>query len=254
MWSEICFLLLFVIVFIAFIALPKSQSSGKKKRALLIIDVQNDFLPASEEHKRPVGSLQVADGNAVIPVINALRKRVKFDFVALTQDWHPKDHCSFQVNNAGSKVFEEWTLPNGQKQMMWPAHCVQESEGSKLASDLVVEKSDVIVKKGKSREVDSYSGFYDNDHKTKSEMEDVLRNAGVTELFIVGLAYDYCVGFSAIDAKNAGFDVFVLEDATRGVAEPSTKSMIERLNKLGVHIIKSSDVPTEANLNKPKAS
>jgi len=216
-----------------------SSNDKKRKSALLIIDVQNDFIP-------PKGSLAVNDGDAVIPVINELRKRVSFDLIALTQDWHPKNHISFQENHKDdpkAKLFTPYVLENGQTQVLWPVHCVQESEGAKLSKSLVVNKTDKIVKKGMNPMVDSYSGFYDNDHKVKSELEDILKKEGITDVYLTGLAYDYCVGFSALDAKSAGFNVYLLEDATRGVAPESTKDMIANLNKAGVSIIKSSTVP-----------
>jgi len=148
-----------------------SSNDKKRKSALLIIDVQNDFIP-------PKGSLAVNDGDAVIPVINELRKRVSFDLIALTQDWHPKNHISFQENHKDdpkAKLFTPYVLENGQTQVLWPVHCVQESEGAKLSKSLVVNKTDKIVKKGMNPMVDSYSGFYDNDHKVKSELEDILK-------------------------------------------------------------------------------
>jgi len=212
------------------------------KSALLIIDVQNDFLP-------PKGSLAVGDGDKIIPGINQLRKDVKWDLIALTQDFHPKDHCSFSSNNAGSELFKPFKLPNGQMQMMWPAHCVQGSQGTEFSSELLIDrKTDKIVQKGLNRNVDSYSGFYDNDHKEKTKMEDTLREAGITDVFCTGLAYDYCVGSSALDAKAAGFNVYLVEDLTRGVAPNSTKEMKDRLIAAGVKIINASDIPASGRM------
>jgi len=207
------------------------------KSALLIIDMQNDFIP-------PTGSLAVAEGDKIVPLINRLRKDVKWDLIALTQDFHPKDHCSFSSNNPGSKLFTEFKLPSGQMQMMWPAHCVQGTPGTEFSSELLIDhKTDKIVQKGMNRLVDSYSGFFDNDHKVKSTMEDTLKAAGITDVFCTGLAYDYCVGSSALDAKNAGFNVYLVEDLTRGVAPDSTQTMKDRLIKAGVKIINSADIP-----------
>jgi len=225
----------------------------KSKNALLIIDVQNDFLPEKATHDKKPGSLAVKDADQVIPVINELRK-VKFDMIALTQDFHPKDHCSFYTNNEGSKVFNMFKLPSGEMQMMWPPHCAQGTKGAEFADSLVMEETDVVVKKGLKQNVDSYSGFYDNDHKSQSEMESKLKAAGITTVFIVGIAYDYCVGYSALDAKAAGFNVYVCEDATRGVAPESTDERVKELIKAGVHIIKSTDILPDGTVKKTDES
>jgi len=129
-------------------------------------------------------------------------------------------------------------------QMMWPDHCVQGTEGAKFHKDLVVdEKNDSIVQKGTKLEVDSYSGFYDNDHKSQSNLCSILRERGITDVYITGIAYDYCVGYSALDAVSEGFTTFVVEDACRGVAQDTIDQMIERLKKAGVKIIQSRDIP-----------
>jgi len=209
-----------------------------RRSALLVIDVQNDFLPG--------GSLAVNEGNLVIPLINELRKRVHFNVVAHTQDFHPADHISFASNNKSNpecKLFTPLRLENGDMQVMWPDHCVQGGTGCHFHKDLVIDKTDKIVQKGKNRNVDSYSGFYDNDHKEKTELAEVLKKAGVTDIYCTGLAYDYCVGYSALDALSEGFRVTLIEDATRGVAPDSTKSMKEKLLSSGIQIIQSKDVP-----------
>eukprot|EP01006_Ploeotia_vitrea_P063167 TRINITY_DN85054_c0_g1_i1.p1 TRINITY_DN85054_c0_g1~~TRINITY_DN85054_c0_g1_i1.p1 ORF type:complete len:354 (-),score=188.68 TRINITY_DN85054_c0_g1_i1:82-1143(-) len=214
------------------------MSSVKRKCALLIIDMQYDFCP-------PNGSLAVNDGLAVIPVINRLRSAVKWDYIALTKDWHPQNHVSFFSNhkdNPNAKLFTELTLENGSKQMMWPDHCVQESPGSELHKDLVVEDSDAIVYKGTNPIYDSYSGFFDNEHKNQTEMTDLLRKQGITDVYVTGLAYDYCVGFTAIDAMEQGFNTFVVHDATRGVAPETTTAMIQRLKDNNIRIVTSDEV------------
>jgi len=211
-----------------------------RRSALLVIDVQNDFLP-------PSGSLAVTDGDKVIPIINDLRQRVHFNLVAHTQDFHPADHISFASNNQDDpecKLFTPLKLKNGHIQVMWPDHCVQGSNGCEFSKDLVIDRrADKIVQKGKNREVDSYSGFYDNDHKQQTELAGVLKKAGITDVYCTGLAYDYCVGYSALDASEEGFRVTLVEDATRGVAPDSTKAMKEKLLQTGIHIIQSKDVP-----------
>jgi len=126
---------------------------------------------------------------------------------------------------------------------MWPDHCVQGSKGTEFDPDLIIDRRDKIVQKGKNREVDSYSGFYDNDHKQQTELASVLKKAGITDVYCTGLAYDYCVGYSALDAFDEGFRVTLVEDATRGVAPDSTKAMKEKLIQTGIHIVQSKDVP-----------
>eukprot|EP00457_Paulinella_chromatophora_P009400 gb/GEZN01009467.1/.p1 GENE.gb/GEZN01009467.1/~~gb/GEZN01009467.1/.p1 ORF type:complete len:299 (-),score=51.16 gb/GEZN01009467.1/:392-1288(-) len=218
--------------------LTLSQAASSKKRvALLIIDVQNDFMP-------PKGSLAVGGGLDIIPIINKLRKSVAWDHIALTQDWHVKDHVSFHSNNNGSTLFQPHKLPSGEMQVMWPDHCVQGSQGAEFHKDLVVEKTDSVVKKGMKQHVDSYSGFFDNDKKTKSSLSDDLKKHGITDVFCVGVAYDYCVGSSALDAVSEGFSVYMVEDAVRGVAPDSTKAMRESLIKHKVQLIESKDVPS----------
>jgi len=232
------------VVAIAIIAIVVSKLKKKtqlkqsqKRYALLIIDVQNDFCP-------PNGSLAVAEGTKVIPIINGLRA-LSWDLIACTIDWHPRDHVSFHSNNPGSEIMKPFRLGNGNEQMMWPNHCVQGSAGAELHKDLRTSETDRKVYKGQHREVDSYSGFYDNDHKSKTELESVLRSAGITDVVLAGLAYDYCVGFSALDAKQAGFGVTVVEDATRGVAPETTKAMRQSLLDNGVKIMNSSQIHLE---------
>ena len=139
------------------------QHLEKPRSALLIIDVQNDFCP-------PSGSLAVAGGTDIIPGINELRERLPFDLVAHSRDFHPANHCSFDSNNPGSKTFTEFKLPNGDMQMMWPAHCVQGTQGSEFHPDLFIPPTDIIVHKGLNVDIDSYSAFFDNGHKSQTEM------------------------------------------------------------------------------------
>jgi len=213
--------------------------SGGKRHALLIIDMQNDFCP-------PTGSLQVSGGLEVLKKCNEVRSARKWDLVVLTKDWHPSNHTSFLSNNIKrdpeAKLFNSIKLPTGYDQVMWPDHCVQGSKGSDIHPDLTVEATDKIVYKGKDPNVDSYSGFYDNDHATKSEMEDILREAKITDVTLCGLAYDYCVGYSALDAKNAGFNTSVVHDAAAGVAPDTTSSMIEQLKKEGIAIVQAAEL------------
>jgi len=220
-------------------ALRRQHSKdGAQHPALLIIDVQNDFCP-------PNGALKIDGGTDIIPVINKLRKDFTWDMIVCTLDWHPKDHVSFYANHKDdpkAKMFEPYDLKNGTTQVLWPMHCVQHSDGAKLHPDLVTDKHDVLVYKGANSQVDSYSGFFDNDRKSKTELEDILQKANITQVFVVGLATDYCVGCSALDARTAGFSTYVVEDACRGVSEESIALMKAKLKSEGVKVIPSKDV------------
>jgi nicotinamidase/pyrazinamidase len=152
---------------------------------------------------------------------------------------------SFHSNNKhkpDAKLFQLLTLEDGAEQMMWPDHCVQESKGSELHPDLVVKDTDEIVFKGTNSKVDSYSGFFDNDAKSKTELDDVLKKHKITHCYVVGLAFDYCVGFTALDSIKLGYKTYVLEDVARSVASDSELSMIGKLEKVGVQLIKSSTI------------
>jgi nicotinamidase/pyrazinamidase len=172
---------------------------------LVIIDVQNDFLPG--------GALAVKDGDQVIPVINAAQP--KFELVVATQDWHPKDHKSFAANNA-RQVGEVIEL-DGLTQVMWPAHCVQNTPGAELAAALDRGRIEKTFQKGTNPSIDSYSGFFDNGHRQATGMGAWLQARGVTHVTLCGLATDYCVKFTALDARKLGFDADVIVAATRGV-------------------------------------
>lgn len=177
-----------------------------KNQALIVVDVQNDFLET--------GSLPVPEGSKVIPVIN--KAMPLFQTVVLTQDWHPAEHKSFASNHENKKPYDVTTMPYGQ-QVLWPAHCVQNSKGAELAETLAVKGSEFKVRKGTNSEVDSYSAFFEADGKSKTILADWLRDRGITEVFLCGLATDFCVSWSALDAVKEGFKTFVLEDACRGI-------------------------------------
>lgn len=173
---------------------------------LLVVDVQNDFLPG--------GALAVPRGDAIVPLINALAAR--FAHVALTQDWHVSGHLSFASSHAGRAPFDTITLPYG-RQILWPDHCVQGSFGAELASALSIPRAELIVRKGYRREIDSYSAFCEADGVTLTGLAGYLRERGFTRVFLAGLATDFCVAYSAVDARKAGFEVVVIEDACRGI-------------------------------------
>lgn len=177
-----------------------------RMEALIVVDVQNDFLPG--------GALAVPEGDAVIPVIN--RMMPDFDLVVATQDWHPADHESFAVRHEGRAPGDVIDL-HGLEQILWPEHCVQNSPGASFAAALDVAGIDHIVRKGFDPAVDSYSGFYDNGRRNATGLESYLRERGVDRVVVCGLATDYCVKFTALDALHLGFGVTLVRDATRGV-------------------------------------
>ena len=174
--------------------------------ALIVVDVQNCFLPG--------GSLAVKDGDQVIPVINRIAK--DFDNVVMTQDWHTAHHISFASSHDGKKPFEVIKLPYG-NQVLWPDHCVQGTPGADLHKDLRIPHAELIIRKGYRQQMDSYSAFYEADGKTPTGLTGYLKDRGLNQVFLVGLATDFCVAWSAIDARKAGFEAAVIEDATRGI-------------------------------------
>lgn len=177
-----------------------------KNQALIVVDVQNDFLET--------GSLPVPEGSKVIPVINKVMPL--FQTVVLTQDWHPAEHKSFASNHEGKKPYDVTTMPYGQ-QVLWPVHCVQNTKGAEIAETLAVKGTEFNVRKGTNPEVDSYSAFFEADGKSKTILADWLREQGITEVFLCGLATDFCVSWSALDAVKEGFKTFIIEDACRGI-------------------------------------
>ncbi|WP_137150440.1 bifunctional nicotinamidase/pyrazinamidase [Devosia sp. FKR38] len=173
---------------------------------LVVVDVQNDFLPG--------GRLGVAGGDEIVPLINALAK--KFTQVIFTQDWHPADHISFASQHAGKAPFEMIELPYG-PQVLWPDHCTWNSPGAELAAGLDIPHGQLIIRKGYNRAIDSYSGFQEADRETLTGLAGYLNERDLDRLYLVGLATDFCVGWTAIDGAAAGFDVTVIEDATRAI-------------------------------------
>jgi len=169
---------------------------------LLVVDIQNDFLPG--------GALAVAGADEIVPLINRLSR--KFPHVILTQDWHTKDHLSFASSHAGRKPFETIRVPYGE-QTLWPDHCVQGTAGAAFSTMLDLPHAEMILRKGYHRSIDSYSAFYENDHTTPTGLTGYLRQRGFRRVFVAGLAFDYCVRWSAEDARRDGFDVVVIEDA-----------------------------------------
>lgn len=202
-------------------------------KALILVDIQNDFLAG--------GALAVPDGDAVIPIANELQ--AAFPLVVATQDWHPTNHGSFAASHPGKNVFEQIDL-DGLPQTLWPVHCVQGTRGAELAALL---KRDHIVKifpKGTEPGIDSYSGLFDNGHRKSTGLGEWLKAQGVTEVFVCGLATDYCVKFTAMDAASMGFKTNLIEDASRGVnlRPDDVSDSIAEMKRAGVLIVQSADV------------
>lgn len=216
---------------------PKTLSAAGKvsldrTSVLLVIDVQNCFLPG--------GSLAVKDGDKVVPVINGIAK--KFADVVMTQDWHTPGHISFASSHSGKKPFETLEVKYG-KQVLWPDHCVQGTEGAALSKDLAIPHTELILRKGFNKDVDSYSAFTEADGKTTTGLAAYLKARKLQRVFIVGLATDFCVAWSALDARKAGFDVYVVEDACRGIdTQGSLAKAWADMNKAGVKRIQSGDL------------
>lgn len=203
-----------------------------KDAVLLVIDVQNCFLPG--------GSLAVKGGDEIIPIINALGK--KFDNVVFTQDWHTPQHTSFASSHPGKKPFETIDLPYG-KQVLWPDHCVQGTSGAELAAGLDIPHAQLIIRKGYHNAVDSYSTFVAADKKTKTGLTGYLLERGLTDIYVCGLATDFCVSWSAIDARAAELKVSVIEDACRGIdLNGSIAAAWKSMLNAGVKRINSSDI------------
>ncbi len=194
--------------------------------ALIVIDVQNDFCPG--------GALAVAGGDQIVAGINALM--IDAPVRVLTQDWHPADHSSFAANHPGAEPFSLIDMPYG-PQVLWPVHCVQGSAGAAFHSDLAVNRADMIIRKGFRPAIDSYSAFFENDHTTPTGLEGYLRERGVTSLVLTGLATDFCVGFSALDAARLGFGVTVRMDLCRAIdLNGSLADMLRQMQTAGVRI------------------
>ena len=195
--------------------------------ALIVIDMQNDFCPG--------GALAVPQGDTIVPGINALM--AEHAVVILTQDWHPADHLSFASQHAGRAPMEMTEMPYG-PQVLWPDHCVQGSPGAAFHSDLDTGPADLILRKGSRREIDSYSAFFENDRTTPTGLEGYLRTRGITTLTLVGLATDFCVHFSAVDAARAGFQTRVCQDLTRAIdLDGSLAAAREAMQAAGVTLL-----------------
>lgn len=249
-----------------FLCKPSVQKSTvpiDERTALLLIDIQYCFLKN--------GSLAVEGGNDIIPIVNDLRN--EFEHIILTQDWHCVDHVSFASVHPGTKPFENIKLEydvNGNlcnvkepycdpsevryevDQTLWPDHCVKNERSSQIHPDVDRNpESDIIVRKGFNCAIDSYSAFYDNGGISETQLNDKLRSLNVNKLYITGLALDYCVFYSATDAKELGYDVYVVRDATRGITDKGIKDAIKKMEDNGINIIYSTDILGERQTTEP---
>lgn len=202
-------------------------------KALVLVDLQNDFCPG--------GALAVPGGDEVIPVAN--RVQPQFDLVVATQDWHPANHGSFAANHESRKPGEIIDL-DGLDQVLWPVHCVQDTHGAELVKELDTSRIAKVFRKGTDPRVDSYSGFYDNDHRVATGLGDYLKDQGVRQVYLMGLATDYCVKFTALDAVDEGFDVYLVEDGCRGVEleEGDVGRALDRMRRRGVVALESGSI------------
>ncbi|NGP88888.1 bifunctional nicotinamidase/pyrazinamidase [Fodinibius halophilus] len=203
-------------------------------KALLIVDVQNDFCPG--------GALEVPNGDTIVPVINKLSKQ--FDVVIQTQDWHPQGHSSFASSHEEKQPFETTKMPYGE-QVLWPDHCVQGSNGANFHPDLDTDRSQLIIRKGFRKDIDSYSAFFENDDATTTGLTGYLRERNIDTLYTVGLATDFCVKWSVIDGLKEGFNLYVVEDAVKGIdIEGSVGQAWSEMTEAGAQKITSQELLT----------
>lgn len=201
-------------------------------KALLVIDIQNDFCPG--------GALAVPNGDSIIPTVNQLIE--KFDHIIQTQDWHPEGHHSFASSHANKNPYDSIELDYG-TQVLWPNHCIQGTKGAEFHPDLNTLKTQVIIRKGFRKEIDSYSTFFENDQKTSTGLTGYLKQRGITELYAVGLATDFCVKWSVLDGINEGFSMHIIKDAVQGIdLNGSLDEAWDEMNIAGVNITSSTDL------------
>jgi nicotinamidase/pyrazinamidase len=200
-------------------------------KALIIADIQYDFLPD--------GALGVPDGDKIIPLVNDIQKQ--FPLVVATQDWHPPRHRSFASTHRGKDVMETIMLGDIE-QILWPDHCVQGTKGSALSEELSLHNVAAIFRKGMNPEIDSYSAFYDNEHKKSTGLSDYLKGKGVTEVYVCGLAGDFCVAYTALDALKEGFETHLVEDATRPIDADGFEKIKNQIREKGGNVITAADI------------
>lgn len=203
------------------------------KKALLLVDIQNDFCQG--------GGLAVPEGDAIVPLANIMQAH--FDLIIATQDWHPHNHVSFAINHPGHGVGDVILVDNI-PQVLWPHHCEQDTNGAALHAHLLKEKIRYIVHKGTDPNIDSYSAFFDNEHLRSTGLADYLKNENVKTIYVMGLATDYCVKYSALDAAHLGFEVFVIVDGCRGVElnPGDVENAYQEMRSAGIKLIQSVDI------------
>ncbi len=201
--------------------------------ALVIVDIQNDFLPG--------GSFAVKDGDEILPIINQVLDK-PFDLYLATKDWHPKDHGSFAAVH--KKKTGDVIQLDGIEQILWPIHCVQDTPGADFSPRLNTRKFEKVFHKGTDKNIDSYSTFFDNEHRKSTGLDTYLKERGIKNVYLSGLTTEYCIKYSALDARALGFNVYVIIDGCRGINlhPDDAKKAIEEMKKAGVHLIKSSDL------------
>jgi len=200
------------------------MEESRMEEALIVIDVQNDFCPG--------GALAVAGGDGIVPLVNDMIRR--FDHVVLTQDWHPKGHSSFASGHPGKNPFETVAMPYGE-QTLWPDHCIQGTDGAAFHPDLEWTRAELVIRKGFRKGIDSYSAFFENDHKTPTGLAGYLKERGISQVTLAGLATDFCVAYSALDAVRSGFQATVAMEACRAIdLGGSLATMTERMKAAGV--------------------
>ena len=200
-------------------------------KALILVDIQNDFLPA--------GALAVEGSDTILPVVNKIQ--AKFDLVVATQDWHPANHKSFASNHSGCKPFDEITL-HGLKQILWPDHCIQGSRGAEFSAELNQDTIEAIFRKGTDVEIDSYSGFFDNGHRKTTALADYLKGKAVKEVFLCGLAGDICVYYTALDAVKEGFKTTLVLDGCKALDQRKFEKQLVELKEKGVEAVHSGEL------------
>lgn len=210
----------------------KSLGTPRNRSVLLVIDVQNDFIPG--------GQLAVPEGDVIVALINRIAGH--FKQVVIAQDWHPAGHASFASSHPGRKPYDSVQLPYG-AQTLWPDHCLQASHGAELHADLNLPHAQLIIRKGCNPDIDSYSAFVEADHTTTTGLAGYLKARGIDTVYMVGLALDFCVMYSALDARAAGFNTFVVVDACRAIdRDGSLAAATQRMQAAGVRLITAKDV------------
>lgn len=207
------------------------------KSALIVVDMQKCFIPGSDQN---IHSLPVSGGENLAPLINKIMN--KFDIVVATKDWHPSNHISFASNHTGKKPFELISLGKDYQQMLWPDHCVQNTTGAEFVSDLNIKKIQKTINKGTNPKIDSYSGFFDNKKLNSTELDSYLKKNDIKKVYVVGLAADYCVKDTAIDAKELGYETYYISDLTRAVDPSGLNEIYSTLEKKNISVIDSKSI------------